>query len=413
MSRILIALSINACLVLSAHAYPPAPIYDSSHMPAQKYVGRSVQRLQEGKSLKILFFGQSHITCWNEWPHVLVEVLRRRFPESDISYENAAIGGCFDMVWVNAENGTRLSTALSGRKPDLVITNVGGSDRGFRKMFTMIRKLLPEYTEFVTFNIHAQGIWAEKRKDDQWWSTQFFVFSDEYKMGAIDSRGYFRKYAEATRGDPVAFEGLTVSMEDGHLRDEGGWVYVNAFLGFFLKDQSVNPAKGISVPAEHISASRPAPGQENVAFYLSGKESAFLRFELSHLTQPITTAHLLVTSKKKDVRHNNDPTVWTEPPNYMDRNLIVHRADNSGSEKGDVIASANMNGRITSFVDVTQYVKAQADRKVSVIIHYDITGRAEPFYSHGSLPPLLLINKDYVRDKAIADPESVQEAARK
>lgn len=106
-------------------AYPETARQSPS--PAEQFFPEALRRLQEGKSLRLLAWGDSVTGGYlgkDQWPHQLVRRLQSRFPQAKIELVTAAWGGGNTRDFLTAPAGHPLAYAerVLGAKPDLVIS---------------------------------------------------------------------------------------------------------------------------------------------------------------------------------------------------------------------------------------------------------------------------------------------------
>lgn len=106
-------------------AFPePAP---QSPSPAERFFPQTLRRLQEGRTLRVLAWGDSVTGGYlgkDQWPHQLVSRLQARFPQAKIELITAAWGGGNTRNFLTAPSGHPLAYAdrVLAVKPDVVIS---------------------------------------------------------------------------------------------------------------------------------------------------------------------------------------------------------------------------------------------------------------------------------------------------
>jgi lysophospholipase L1-like esterase len=210
----------------------PQPVDVAAQLP------KTLEKLKAGKPLKVIAYGDS-ITAGGEasrveleyTPRWIREVLKPKFPNSEITFENGATGGD-----TTAQGVQRLEQKVLTRSPDLVLIAFGMNDNNvsgvplaqfqhnLRGMIADIRRrtgaevillsTFPPNPEWH-FNSHQMQSYAKATKD----------VAAEVNAPYADVFGVWEKVLK--RKDPSSLLGNNIN----HPNDFGHWLYVVALEG--------------------------------------------------------------------------------------------------------------------------------------------------------------------------------------
>jgi lysophospholipase L1-like esterase len=210
----------------------PQPVDVAAQLP------KTLEKLRSGKPVKVIAYGDS-ITAGGEastvdlqyTPRWIREVLRPKFPKSEITFENGATGG--DTTY---QGISRLEEKVLSRSPDLVLiafgmndNNVGGTplpkfQENLRSMVSAIRQrtgaevillsTFPSHPDWH-FNSHQMQSYAKATKD----------VAAEVNAPYADVFGVWQRVLK--RKDPSSLLGNNIN----HPNDFGHWLYVVALEG--------------------------------------------------------------------------------------------------------------------------------------------------------------------------------------
>jgi lysophospholipase L1-like esterase len=202
---------------------------------------KTLEKLRAGKPVKVIAYGDS-ITAGGEASSVdlqyaplwINEVLRPRFPKSEITFENDATGGD-----TTANGVARLEQKVLSRSPDLMLIAFGMNDNNLagvggvplaqfqanlRSMVSAIRQrtgaevillsTFPPHPDWH-FNSHQMQSYAEATK----------TVAEEVKAPYADVFGVWERALK--RKDPSSLLGNNIN----HPNDFGHWLYVVALEG--------------------------------------------------------------------------------------------------------------------------------------------------------------------------------------
>lgn len=201
----------------------------NSGMAPGTNIQRTMRLLEEGKPVKIMFYGQS-ITN-SEWPKELEGDLRARFPKAQLETKNLAIGG----FAANLLKRTARRDALE-QYPDLIILHVYGGEPDYEELVKTLRSSTTAELLLQSDHIHgvATGKPEDKEKDRGWlWHDQHAAWlrktADKYGCGFVDIRANW--YSEMARsGRP--FTDFVVA-DKVHLNESGDKLMAS-FTGAYL-----------------------------------------------------------------------------------------------------------------------------------------------------------------------------------
>ena len=219
----------------AAHDVPdirPEPVDVAAQLP------KTLERLRAGKPLKVIAYGDS-ITAGGEastealqyTPRWIREVLRPKFPKSEITFENGATGGDTSYQGVS-----RLEQKVLSRSPDLVLiafgmndNNVGGTplpkfQENLRSMVSSIRQRTgAEVILLSTFPSHPD--WRFNSHQMQSYALATRNVAKEVNAPYADVFGVWEHVLK--RKDPSSLLGNNIN----HPNDFGHWLYVVALEG--------------------------------------------------------------------------------------------------------------------------------------------------------------------------------------
>jgi lysophospholipase L1-like esterase len=210
----------------------PEPVDAAAQLP------KTLEKLRAGKPLKVVAYGDS-ITAGGEastedlqyTPRWIREVLRPKFPSSQISFENGATGGD-----TTAQGVQRLEQKVLSRSPDLVLIAFGMNDNNvsgvplpqfqdnLRSMISAIRQRTgAEVILLSTFPPHPE--WHFNSHQMQSYALATKTVAAEVKAPYADVFGVWEKVLK--RKDPSSLLGNNIN----HPNDFGHWLYVVALEG--------------------------------------------------------------------------------------------------------------------------------------------------------------------------------------
>jgi lysophospholipase L1-like esterase len=210
----------------------PEPFDAAAQLP------KTLEKLRAGKPLKVIAYGDS-ITAGGEastedlqyTPRWIREVLRPKFPSSQISFENGATGGD-----TTAQGVQRLEQKVLSRSPDLVLIAFGMNDNNvsgvplpqfqdnLRSMISAIRQRTgAEVILLSTFPPHPE--WHFNSHQMQSYALATKTVAAEVKAPYADVFGVWEKVLK--RKDPSSLLGNNIN----HPNDFGHWLYVVALEG--------------------------------------------------------------------------------------------------------------------------------------------------------------------------------------
>ena len=132
-----------------------------------------LQRLEDGKPIDVVVYGDS-ITDGDgtDGTHIyhrmFLDALRYRFPDCDI---DALVSG--NPGWTSSDALRSYDWLIGGLKPDLIVLQFGGNDRGWGRPLRFFRQDLARLltrasTETDAFVIACLPPWAEEIEDGRW-----------------------------------------------------------------------------------------------------------------------------------------------------------------------------------------------------------------------------------------------------
>lgn len=195
----------------------------------------TIKKLKAGEPLKVIAYGDS-ITAGGEassvdlqyTPRWIADSLRKRFPKSQITFENGATGGD------TTEQGVaRLQEKVLSRKPDLVLIAFGMNDHNvgsvaiqrfednLRNMVKQIReKTEAEVILLSTFPPHPDWHFGSHQMEK--YAEAMKRVAAEVKAPYVDVYGIWEKVLK--RKDPSSLLANNIN----HPNDFGHWLYVLA-----------------------------------------------------------------------------------------------------------------------------------------------------------------------------------------
>jgi hypothetical protein len=211
---------------------PPAPAIDDSNFGAG--IGRTMTILatstpEHRHPVRILFYGQS-ITKQDWWIEV-VNDLKKRFPNADLTIENRALGGFSASVLIRpAEHD------LYPFYPDLTIFHVYGEETDYESIIANLRRRTT--SEIAFFSDHVTwlptGTFLDQKKQleaYEWHnqhSTQWLrQLADKYGGELIEIREPWKRYLKDNKLQPK-----DLLADEVHLNKHG-----NFLLGELVKRQ--------------------------------------------------------------------------------------------------------------------------------------------------------------------------------
>jgi hypothetical protein len=201
---------------------PPAPSQDDEY---GENIQNFMEKLNNGESVKALFFGQS--VTEQEWHHEVMRDLVERYPEADITYENTAHGGCdaggmlgeYACGWNNAQYN-RVPESLEGQDPDLMIFHIYWGGDPYEALLDEMEQYLPDETEVLIWNDHMHDVDEGGQEWHDLWSFELLpAICRERGYGFADIRNPWKQYMEDNQ------KSLRDLAPDGvHLGDEGNYL---------------------------------------------------------------------------------------------------------------------------------------------------------------------------------------------
>lgn len=221
----------------------PAPKSLGETQGRGKNIQRTMRLLAEStqerpNTVRILFYGQS--ITEQKWWKIVVEDLRRRFPDANLIAENRALGGYSSNLLVNTAE-----TDLYPFQPDLVIFHVYGAHDKYEDIIRRIRERT--CSEILQQNDHVKDAKAfieetdpEKAtvKSGNWTSFMNFNFlpsiSKKYGTEFCDVRGDWKSYLQDHGIEPVKL------LSDGvHLNSHGEFLMAEIVKSYLRHDSEL------------------------------------------------------------------------------------------------------------------------------------------------------------------------------
>ncbi len=241
--------SFLACSSLLAQSYPPiTKKVDNPGKGVQKFI----QKLNDGQTVKLVYFGQSLHTEDNSWTKDLANYLNNRFPGTVNVVYKAIPGYASDRL------APLVQTQLQGTDPDLIIMqDFAVSYQSYSTLINNVKQYAPN-AEVLVWNDHVKVASRAEQTNyfDNWGLNELPIILAAAKFGFFDIRTAWKAYLQTHYGDPYEEENIRELLRDGvHFNDHGQWLVFNLMKDYFVKLND-NHDSGFNIyQAEDYSAS--------------------------------------------------------------------------------------------------------------------------------------------------------------
>jgi hypothetical protein len=227
-----------ASLLLATQLIPSSGLAPGSN------VQRTMRLLEEGKPVKVMFYGQSITT--SDWVKQVESELRAKFPKAQLQAVNMAIAGFSANLLKRTAERDNLE-----QYPDLIILHVYGGEPDYEELVRTLRSTSTAELLLQSDHIHGlpTGRPEDKDKDRGFlWHDQHSAWlrkiADPYGCGFVDIRASWYSELDRTKRPWTDY----VQADKVHLNAEGDRLMAELTAAYLRRDKALEKPNPI---AEH------------------------------------------------------------------------------------------------------------------------------------------------------------------
>jgi len=237
-----------ALLSISVSAYPPPPTPTATEAAAfRTKITRSLGLLEQGKAIKIVFFGQSLQDASQLWVRNFDPWIRGMYKNATITISNRSVAGCSSDCL-----GPKVQAQIEGQNADLIIFHVyANSEASYEDVIKKIKQYSPTTMELLVFNDHIHN--GDRTWHDLWSNTLLPAICQRNNVGMLNIRDPWKRYLVTVKKVDAY---STILTSDGvHFNDEGHYLMLELMKRYITGIGGVS----VTIPAEMISPDNTYP----------------------------------------------------------------------------------------------------------------------------------------------------------